>query len=166
MSYRILLNGVEYDGTTPVTEEGKYNLSVEVEDELGHKSTESAEFIIDHTAPKVIFTGVKDGESVTESGAVTLSLTNPEDEITSVSMNGITYDADTRQLEYTEYGNYRIDVDCVDKAGNQVVRSIHFTYHNPLTTMILFAIMGGLIVMTCIWLWVRSIRKEKEEKRT
>lgn len=166
VSYRILLNGVEYDGTTPVTEEGKYNLSVEVEDELGHKSTESAEFIIDHTAPKVIFTGVKDGESVTESGAVTLSLTNPEDEITSVSMNGITYDADTRQLEYTEYGNYRIDVDCVDKAGNQVVRSIHFTYHNPLTTMILFAIMGGLIVMTCIWLWVRSIRKEKEEKRT
>ena len=82
-----------------------------------------------------------------------------------MSMNGIVYDADTRQLEYTEYGNYRIDVDCVDKAGNQVVRSIQFTYHNPLTTMILFAIMGGLIVMTCIWLWVRSIRKEKEEER-
>lgn len=165
VSYRILLNGVEYDGTTPVTEEGKYNLSVEVEDELGHKSTETAEFIIDHTAPKVIFTGVKDGQSVTESGSVTLSLTNPEDEITSVSMNGVSYDADTRKLDYAEYGTYHIDVECIDKAGNHIVRSIQFTYHNPLTTMILFAIMGGLIVMTCIWLWVRSIRKEKEEER-
>ncbi len=165
VSYRILLNGIEYDGVTPVTEEGKYNLSVEVQDELGHKSTENAEFIIDHTAPKVIFTGVKDGQSVTESGSVTLSLTNPEDEITAVSMNGVEYDADTRQLDYTEYGSYHIDVECIDKAGNHVVRTIQFTYHNPLTTIILFAIMGGLIVMTCIWLWVRSIRKEKEEEK-
>lgn len=165
VSYRILLNGIEYDGTTPVTEEGKYNLSVEVQDELGHTSTENAEFIIDHTAPKVIFTGVKDGQSVTESGSVTLSLTNPEDEIIGVSMNGVEYDADTRQLDYAEYGAYHIDVECVDKAGNHVIRSIQFTYHNPLTTMILFAIMGGLMVMTCIWLWVRSIRKEKEEEK-
>lgn len=165
VSYRILLNGMEYDGVTPVTEEGKYNLSVEVQDELGHKSTENVEFIIDHTAPKVIFTGVKEGQSVTESGSVILSLTNPEDEITAVSMNGVEYDADTRQLDYTEYGSYHIDVECMDKAGNHVVRTIQFTYHNPLTTIVLFAIMGGLIVMTCIWLWVRSIRKEKEEEK-
>ena len=80
-------------------------------------------------------------------------------------MNGVEYDADTRQLDYTEYGSYHIDVECIDKAGNHVVRTIQFTYHNPLTTIILFAIMGGLIVMTCIWLWVRSIRKEKEEEK-
>lgn len=165
VSYRILLNGVEYDGTTPVTDEGKYNLSVEVEDELGHKNRETAEFIIDHTAPKVIFTGVKDGQAVTERGKVILSLTNPEDEITGVSMNGTEYDADTRELEYSEYGFYKINVDCVDKAGNKVTRMLRFTYHNPLTTTILFAIMGGLIVITCIWLWVRTMKKEKEEEK-
>lgn len=165
VSYRILLNGIEYDGTTPVTEEGKYNLSVVVTDELGHENTENAEFIIDHTAPKVIFTGVKDKQTVSESGTVTLSLTNPEDEIIGVTMNGTEYGADTRQLDYSEYGVYKIDVECVDKAGNRIVRSIQFIYHNPLTTMFVLAIMGGLIVVTCIWLWVRSIRKEKEEGR-
>ncbi|MCI5804920.1 MAG: Ig-like domain-containing protein [Clostridium sp.] len=165
VSYRILLNGVEYDGTTPVTDEGKYNLSVEVQDELGHKSTKTAEFIIDHTAPKVIFTGVKDGQAVSERGTVTLSLTNPEDEITKITMNDQEYDPDTRQLEYSEYGTYRINVDCVDKAGNKVTRTLQFNYYNPLTTTILFAIMGGLILITCIWLWMRTMKKEKEEER-
>ncbi len=165
VSYRILLNGVEYDGTTPITDEGKYNLSVEVQDELGHKSMETAEFIIDHTAPKVIFTGVKDGQAVSERGTVTLSLTNPEDEITKITMNDREYDPGTRQLEYSEYGTYRIKVDCVDKAGNKVTRTVQFSYHNPLTTIILFAIMGGLVLTTCIWLWMRTMKKEKEEER-
>lgn len=165
ISYRILLNGVEYNGTDEITEEGKYNLYVEVEDELGHRNSENVEFIIDHTAPKVIFTGVKDGENVHESGVVTLTLTNTGDEITAVRMNGVEYDAKTRTLSYSEYGSYRIEVDCQDKAGNEVTRTVYFVYSNPLTIVLMLGGMGLLIVFTCIWLWIRTRRKEEEEKR-
>lgn len=165
VSYRILLNGVEYNGTDEITEEGKYNLYVEVEDELGHLNSENVEFIIDHTAPKVIFTGVKDGENVHESGVITLTLTNTEDEITGVRMNGVDYGAKTRSLSYSEYGSYQIEVDCEDKAGNTVTRTVYFVYSNPLTIALLLSSMGILIGFTCIWLWVRTRRKEEEEKK-
>lgn len=165
ISYRILLNGVEYNGTDEITDEGKYNLYVEVKDELGHSNSENVEFIIDHTAPKVIFTGVKDGETVHESGTVMLALTNTEDRIISVRMNGADYGADIRSLAFTEYGSYRIEVDCVDKAGNAVTRSTYFVYSNPFTLIMLLGGMGVLVVITCIWLWIRTRRKEEEEKR-
>lgn len=165
ISYRILLNGVEYNGTDEITEEGKYNLYVEVEDELGHRNSENVEFIIDHTAPKVIFTGVKDGENVHERGAVTLTLTNTEDEITAVRMNGVDYGGKTRRLSYSEYGAYQIEVDCRDKAGNAVTRTVYFVYSNPLTIALMLGGMGLLIGCTCIWLWIRTRRKEEEEKK-
>lgn len=165
ISYRILLNGVEYNGTDKITEEGKYNLYVKVEDELGHQSQENVEFIIDHSKPKVIFSGVKNGENVHESGTVTMALTNTEDEITNVRMNGVDYGADTRMLAYTEYGVYQIEVDCKDKAGNTVTQTLHFAYSNPVTIALLLGSMGMLVLATCIWLWIRTRKKEKEENK-
>jgi hypothetical protein len=165
ITYHMYLNGIEYDGTSTVDEEGKYTLDVEVEDEVGHVSQTTTEFIIDHTAPKVIFSGARDGETVHERGLVTLSLTNAEDEITGVRMNGVDYGAETRSLSYTEYGSYQIDVDCVDKAGNAITRSIYFVYNNPVTDIAIFTGMGVLLLSTCGWLWVRTKKKEKEERK-
>lgn len=165
LSYHLLLNGVEYNGTDVIAEEGKYNLYVDAEDELGHVSSQNIEFIIDHTAPKVIFTGAKDGESVHDRGEVQLSLTNAEDKITAVRMNGADYGADTRNLAFTEYGSYRIEVDCEDKAGNTVTRSIYFVYNNPVVIILLFGGIGSFIVIMCIWLILRTKRKEAEERK-
>lgn len=163
VSYRILLNGIEYDGVTPVEDEGKYTLDIEVIDELGHVTSRTLEFIIDHTAPKVIFSGAKDGETVHDSGMITMTMTNAEDEITDVRMNGIHYGSEVRCLPYTEYGSYQIEVDCVDKAGNSVTRSLYFVYSNPVTDVVIFAGMGILVVTTCAWLWMRTRKREREE---
>lgn len=168
VSYRILLNGIEYNGTDIVTEEGKYNLYVEVEDELGHQSSENVEFIIDHTAPKVLFTGVQDGENVHESGNVVLTLANTEDKITGVRMNGKDYGADTRILSYSKYGVYYIEVDCEDKAGNAATRKMHFVYNNPLAVAPQIAGVTISAVSVCIWFWIgvseRKRRKERHDK--
>lgn len=161
VSYRILLNGIEYDGVTSIEEEGKYTLEVEVTDELDHLTNQTVEFIIDHTAPKVIFSGAKDGSEVHDSGVITLALTNAEDEIADVRMNGVHYGADVRSLSYDEYGSYQIEVDCVDKAGNAVTRSLYFVYSNPMTKVILFGGMGILAVSGCMWLWVRNRRRKR-----
>ncbi|MDE6434099.1 MAG: hypothetical protein K2L07_07695 [Lachnospiraceae bacterium] len=156
VSYRILLNGIEYDGVTPVEEEGKYTLEIEAADELGHLTNQTVEFIIDHTMPKVIFSGIKDGETVHDSGMITVATENPEDKITDVRMNGIHYGSDIESLPYTEYGTYRIEVDCVDKAGNCITGSLHFVYSNPATDVVIFGGMGIMVVSTCMWLWLRN----------
>lgn len=165
ISYHLLLNGLEYNGTDVIAEEGKYNLYVDAEDELGHVSSQNIEFIIDHTAPKVIFTGAKDGENVHDSGEVQLSLTNADDEITAVRMNGTDYSADTRSLAFTEYGSYRIEVDCKDKAGNSVTRTIYFVYNNPVVLVLLFGGIGSFIIGMSLWLIFRTKRKEAEERK-
>lgn len=165
LSYHLLLNGVEYNGTDVIDQEGKYNLYVDAEDELGHVSSESVEFIIDHTAPKVIFTGAKDGETVHESGAVLLSLANSEDEVTAVRMNGKDYGSDVRRLAYKEYGSYRIEVDCVDKAGNSVTRSIYFVYNNPVALVLLFGGIGIFLIGMCAWIVFQTRKKETKERK-
>lgn len=70
ISYRILLNGVEYNGTDTITEEGKYNLYVTAKDELGHTSSEMIEFMIVHTVQEETFSKEKDVEDIQEKTTV------------------------------------------------------------------------------------------------
>lgn len=163
ISYKILLNGVEYNGTDRITAEGKYSLHVEVSDELGHMSNAVAEFIIDHTAPKVIFAGVKDGQMVHEAGNVILSLTNTEDEITSVRLNGEELGAQVRNIAYTEQGSYQIDVDCRDQAGNQVTRSIYFVYSEPMVIVLIAGSLAAIVLLVCGWLLMTRKKQKKKE---
>ncbi|MBQ9983922.1 MAG: hypothetical protein IJP29_04965 [Lachnospiraceae bacterium] len=165
ISYRILLNGVEYNGTDVVEEEGKYNLYIEVEDELGHTVNQMVEFIIDHTPPKVIFGGVQDTEVVTESGVVTLALTNTDDTIKAVRINGKEQSADMRSFTYTEYGAYWIEVDCEDRAGNAVTRDLHFVYTNPTILFVVGAGVAVIMVGVTVIAWLRIRKKEKEESK-
>lgn len=158
ISHKILLNGIEYNGTDIIKEEGKYNLYVEATDEIGHRTTKVAEFIIDHTAPKVIFSGVTDGDVLYEKGQVELSLTNVEDEIIGVRLNGKELGSDTRRIEYMEYGSYKIDVDCRDLAGNEVTRSVYFVYANPVTTMMVFG-AAGMVVGLGLFILILKKRK-------
>ena len=155
ISCRILLNGEEYNETETITQEGKYNLYVEAEDELGHRSSKSVEFIIDHTAPKVIFTGVKDGEKVYEGGSVTWALANAEDKITGVRINGVEYDSDTKILDYSEYGIYRIEIDCADKAGNTATRTLDFTYGRSTLGTLVVGMIGILVAIIGIRMFIR-----------
>lgn len=164
LSYHLLLNGVEYNGTDVINEEGKYNLYVDAKDELGHISRKNIEFIIDHTAPKVIFTGAKDGQTLHDKGEVVLALTNSEDEVTAVRMNGTDYGPDVRRLFFDRYGSYRIEVDCQDKAGNAVTRSIYFVYNNPIVTVLMFAGVGAFIIAMCVGIVAETRKKRKKGK--
>ena len=114
------------------------------------------EFIIDHTMPKVIFSGMKDGETVYDSGMITIAMENPEDKFTDVRMNGTHYGSDVRSLPYTEYGAYQIEVDCVDKAGNSLTESLHFVYGNKTADVVIFGGMGIITAFACMWLWLRN----------
>lgn len=165
VSYRILLNGIEYDGVSSIDKEGKYTLSMDVTDEMGFVASETIEFVIDHTAPKVVFSGVADHGVVHEAGKVLLSLTNVEDEITDVRMNGIHYGKDTRDLAYNDYGSYNIEVDCIDQAGNKATRNISFVYSNPYKEIVLFGLLGIAIVIGCVYVCMQTRKKKGTQNK-
>lgn len=151
IKYKILLNGIEYDGVTPVVEDGKYSLYMEVEDEVGHITSQSVEFIVDHTPPKVVFTGISNGEVTHNSGQLIISLLDNNDNITSISVNGRVYNLTGEVKEFTvpykSYGKYSIIVNCSDLAGNTGEDTIKFSYENALTTpIIIVALMVFIFI--------------------
>lgn len=163
LKYHILLNGIEYDGA-PIKTEGKYTLDVEATDELDHKNSQMIEFIIDRTEPKIIFSGVKNGEIVKEKGVVSFDLVEDEDEITSVRMNGEEFSTATRELEFSEYGDYVIEVESVDKAGNIGQKTLEFKYKNPRKGLFAVGGVGAIGLLAGIWAYLMSLKKRKEVK--
>ena len=130
-SFRILLNGMDYDGTGSIVYEGKYNLYVEAVDELGHKSYKNARFIVDNTAPKVMFFGALDGAKVFERGVITWKLDDENDKITKIFVNGEEISADMSELSYNECGKYNIEIESIDRAGNEGHSKLSFEYVTP-----------------------------------
>lgn len=159
VSYKMLLNGIEYNGTDLVEEEGKYALTIEAIDELKHKSTQNVEFMIDHTAPKVIFNGITDGAIVKEAGSFSLALLDEEDEILAIRVNGKACDVDMRTISYEEYGNYQVEVDCIDQAGNAVTRTLNFVYLNPVMTVVVASVAVIVVFGAIGWMFIRIRRK-------
>ena len=127
----LMLNGIEYSGLEKVTQEGKYILTAYAEDELGHRSETSAQFVIDHSAPDILFIGIKDGDTVYEPGVLIWRTYDADDSIIGVNINGKEYDANRRELSYNTYGTYDIEIESIDKAGNEGVSKLSFEYAVP-----------------------------------
>ena len=128
----LYLNGIEYDGETEITEEGKYVLSAKASDELGHVNEKSASFIVDHTPPEIVFSGAMDGEQVDEPGTVSWQLIDSDDMIEKIIINGKEYDADLRDISYNDYGTYDIQIESIDRAGNKGLARLNFQYVKPM----------------------------------
>ena len=158
------LNGEAYDGSE-VKEEGKYTFNLEVTDEVGLSNSASAEFIIDNTAPKVIFAGVENGKTYTEPVKVNVSLENTSDTIEQILINdkSQSVSAGTSSYDYdiSDFGKYEIKVKTSDAAGNTNDQSISFTYAEHKNTGFLWIIIvtGVLAAGLVIGLIVSSKRK-------
>ena len=128
----LYLNGIEYDGESEITEEGKYVLSAKASDELGHVNEKSASFIVDHTPPEIVFSGAMDGEQVDEPGTVSWQLIDSDDMIEKIIINGKEYDADLQDISYNDYGTYDIQIESIDRAGNKGLARLNFQYIKPM----------------------------------
>lgn len=114
-SYTVMLNGVEYDESTPITTDGEYTLVVTENTESGRSTIVT--FTIDKTAP--VINGVENNASynmpvvieVVDTNINTMVLTKDGEEVSFA--NGIT--------NIEEDGIYQITA--TDKAGNSVTYS-------------------------------------------
>ncbi len=117
------LDGVDLIDFSDMSD-GYHKITLDASDEVGHKTSQEFEFTYDGTAPRIIISGVEDGDTIREPFDMTISLENEEDEITSIVINGNTIDPaqykDTNQykMHVEEYDTYTIEVTAKDKAGN------------------------------------------------
>lgn len=161
---RMTLNGEPYDGGE-ITEDGKYTLVIQVEDEVGLTASKTIEFVIDTVAPKIIFAGAENNRIYTEAVNLNLSLENERDTILSIWINGEPYELSERtsyDLVFNEQGYYEIVVDTIDEAGNTNSQTIAFTYTEQKNIILLFIIIGAVVIAIglVIGLLIKSKRKE------
>lgn len=165
VKYNIYLNGIEYDGVTPVETDGKYSLYIDVVDEVGYESDAYAEFIVDHTAPKVIIDGVGDGDVTHNPGQVAFSLVDQEDTIDSIVINGTEVELEkgskTYTLLYDTYGTYEVEITCSDKANNISNTVVKFRYTNVFTSAFIIVALVLFILFAGIILYLITKRKYK-----
>lgn len=128
------LDGKPYKLGTPIKEEGKHVLYFEVKDKAGNIKQISVEFIIDKTAPKVVYDGVKKGGKYYNPVSVSIRLDNPLDKIKTVTLNGKVFDGEVVTEDGTEViktklsdkKSYEIKVSAYDEAGNEIKSVLPF----------------------------------------
>lgn len=129
-TYEIQLDGKLYQIGEKVTTEGKHKLEVKARDAAGNEAVATASFVIDHTKPEILFTDIKDGEEYEEERTFRVALSNPEDEIESIQINGKNQNVNSRSKAYqytlNECEDYEVKVRAKDKTGNMSEKSIFF----------------------------------------
>lgn len=162
---RMTLNGEAYDGSA-ITTDGKYSLVIVVEDEVGLSTTKSIEFVIDRTAPKIIFAGAENKRTYTEAVSLNLALENEKDTIVSILINGVPYDltagAVSYDLTFDTFGEYEVIVNTIDEAGNENSQTIIFTYAEHRNAVFLWILIGAVVIAAGLvaFLVIKSKRKE------
>lgn len=172
------LDGEEYRLGDPITSEGKHVLFFEVKDKAGNIKKLSVEFILDKTAPKVIYEGVKSNETYYDSVRVAVHVDNPQDKIKSILVNGqlVNFDKTVDKngttvltTKLSEISPYRIQVTAVDDAGNETKQEIpfeiaqksalvKFSENKPLVAGSIFGLIALIGAGTVV-----AVRKRKEE---
>ncbi|MCM3123809.1 MULTISPECIES: Ig-like domain-containing protein [unclassified Mesobacillus] len=130
----MMLDGKPYEKGDPIKEEGKHVMFFEVKDKAGNIQQLSVEFIIDKTAPKVMYEGVKNKGKYYDPVDVAIRLDNPNDKIKSVMINGEMFDGDVIEengfkvikTKLAEIKSYEIKVTASDEAGNEKTTVISF----------------------------------------
>lgn len=129
--YEITLNGMFYDGVSEITEDGKYLLEVTARDEVGHETKEKAEFIVDGTAPMIIFGGTEDKKVNYEPVTLMISLRDEPDYFTRMtiddSIQTIT-EGSQQTLQFQNFGTFQVKVTAEDLAGNMQTAQITVIY--------------------------------------
>lgn len=129
-TYEIRLDGQLYPMGKSVSIEGKHYLEVKATDAAGNEAVAKAEFVIDHTAPEILFTDVAEGEEYEEERTFRIAVAGQDDRITRIRINGNNQKLNSRSKAYQytlkDSNLYEVEVTARDKAGNVSEESVMF----------------------------------------
>lgn len=172
------LDGVDYEIGDPITEEGKHVLYIEVKDKAENVESISVEFVLDKTPPKFIVNGIKNKAIYVEPVTAEITLENPLDKITGITVNGELAQGDVKEengqqvikLNFTDINDYEVVLKAVDEAGNETEEVINFKIakKNIFTTIyankaVFYPLMIALAIIAVIVV-ITVVRKNKKEE--
>lgn len=170
------MDGVELVDFTDL-QDGYHKIVITVTDEVGHITVKEFEFTYDGTAPRILITGIDDGETVNEAFTLGISLENNEDTITSIIINGEAIDpalfeeTNSYEMQVTEYDDYEIQVEAADLAGNTAStfnestgKYFSFTLREKLSPILLIIIILIVIILIALLIFIIARSRKKDKK--
>lgn len=154
-TYEILVDGQLYVCGNKITEEGPHKLTIRAEDSAGNQAEAEAEFVIDHTPPEIIITGIEENVTYKEKAEFQIQLKNQDDTIEKIMVNGepeqIRQNQEILTYSLCESGEWEVCVTAKDKTGNRAEKSVLFRIiseeddqkHLALTILIVILIIIG-----------------------
>lgn len=129
-SYEMRLDGRFYAPGRKVTEEGIHLLQVTAKDAAGNRSTAEAVFQIDHTPPRIRIYDVEDGKTYEETVTLSIAVDGKGERLSEIRMNSekMRLEEECRifQRSFQEPGDYQVEVQAEDLAGNKESGQISF----------------------------------------
>ena len=128
--HQIQMDGRLYPIGTEISTEGRHTLQVDAVDAAGNEAVARAEFIIDHTPPKIRFYQVEEGTQYEGILNFQVDSEKKEDRIEEVLINGKRQTLKKEDGKYafqiTNPGEYEVSVKATDLAGNEAQENISF----------------------------------------
>ena len=172
----VKMDGVDFIDFSDM-EDGYHKIILKATDEVGHETSQEFEFTYDGTAPRIIISGVEDGETVREPFDMTIGLENEEDEITSIVINGNTIDPaqyksnNQYKMHVEEYDTYTIEVTATDKAGNisstvdeKTGAVFTFKLSEKISSVALILIIIAAILLVALLIFVIIAGRKRKKK--
>ena len=128
--HQIQMDGRLYPIGTEIDTEGRHTLQVNAIDAAGNEAVARAEFVIDHTPPKIQFYQVEEGAQYEGILNFQVDSRKKEDWIEEVLINGKRQTLKKEDGKYTfqitNPGEYAVSVTAADLAGNEAEENISF----------------------------------------
>ena len=128
--HQIQMDGRLYPIGTEIDTEGRHTLQVNAIDAAGNEAVARAEFVIDHTPPKIQFYQVEEGAQYEGILNFQVDSRKKEDWIEEVLINGKRQTLKKEDGKYTfqitNPGEYEVSVTAADLAGNEAEENISF----------------------------------------
>lgn len=105
--------------------DGDHSYRLRARDAAGNLAESAAiGFVVDSTAPLISFSGVADGELLNHAVTPLVSITEAHPQSSSIRLNGQPFTSGTA---VSSDGDYLLQADATDAAGNSATAQLHFT---------------------------------------
>jgi subtilase family serine protease/flagellar hook assembly protein FlgD/Tol biopolymer transport system component/fibronectin type 3 domain-containing protein len=137
------LNGAPITSGTTVAVDGNYLLEVVATDRAGNSTTRSVAFVIDSAVPMVEISGFVDGSYVGSTIYPSYAVTDANLAHSEATLDAVPF---VNGIGVTAEGLHVFTVTAGDRAGNETVRSAHFTIDRTAPRLALTGFTDGAVV--------------------